>query len=85
MEKSVYQSRASLETEASFVAADVRVPKTYVACEDDHAIPLEAQLGMAAAIGDNTTVVRVRSGHMVYYNEVALKEIADTIGRIVEL
>ncbi|KAI9167925.1 Vegetative incompatibility protein [Paramyrothecium foliicola] len=41
----VLQSAASFETPAEFVSADTQVPKTYIACECDNAMPFEAQLG----------------------------------------
>jgi poly(3-hydroxyalkanoate) synthetase len=75
----VYQSAASLETPASFVAADVSVPRTYVACEIDHAMPIDAQLSMAKALGDNVTVFKVQSGHSVYMNEAALPKVIEAI------
>lgn len=68
----VYQSKASFETPTSFVAADSAVPKTYVACEIDHALPFEVQLGMADGLGSGVNILKVRSGHSVYRNKEVL-------------
>ncbi|KAH7020465.1 Alpha/beta hydrolase fold-1 [Ilyonectria destructans] len=74
----VYQSTASFETPTTFAAADVVVPKTYVVCEDDHALPLDAQLAMVNALG-NATEIRVQSGHCVHLNAEALPKVLDAI------
>lgn len=77
----VYQSTASLETPTSFAASEIAVPKTYVACENDHALPFDAQLAMIDALGNGTRVVRVRSGHSVYGNTEVLPEVLEAIER----
>lgn len=80
-EESVGQSAASLETPVAFAAPDVSVPKTYIACEHDHALPLEVQLQLAAALGKNARVVKVKSGHAVHRNAKALPEVIAAIER----
>ena len=75
----VYQSTSSLETPSAFVAVDVAVPKTYVVCELDHAVPVEAQLSMASALGERTNIVRVQSGHSVYGNRKVLPDLLRAI------
>ncbi|KAG7115357.1 hypothetical protein HYQ45_016339 [Verticillium longisporum] len=74
----VYQSTASFETPTTFAAADVAVSKTYVVCEDDHALPLDAQLAMITALG-NVTVIRVHSGHCVQLNKELVPKSLDVI------
>ncbi|KAL5589384.1 hypothetical protein FOVSG1_011251 [Fusarium oxysporum f. sp. vasinfectum] len=75
----VYQSTASLETPSMFAATDVSVPKTYVACENDHALPFDAQIAMSNALGNFTNVIKVRSGHSVYRNMEVLPEVLAAI------
>lgn len=75
----VYQSTASLETPSMFAATDVSVPKTYVACENDHALPFDAQIAMSNALGNFTNVIKVRSGHSVYQNMEVLPEVLAAI------
>ncbi|KAI1018650.1 hypothetical protein LB503_005532 [Fusarium chuoi] len=75
----VYQSTSSLETPSTFAAVDVAVPKTYVVCELDQAVPVEAQLGMAGALGEGTNIVRVQSGHSVYGNHKVLPDLLNVI------
>lgn len=74
----VYQSAASFETPTAFAAADVLVPKTYVVCEEDHAVTVDVQLAMIGAL-ENTTEVRVRSGHCVHLNTEALPKVLNAI------
>ncbi|KAF4444398.1 hypothetical protein FALBO_17234 [Fusarium albosuccineum] len=74
----VYQSSASFETPTTFAAADVAVPKTYVVCEEDHALPPDAQLAMVEALS-NATPVKVRAGHCVHLNAEALPKVLDAI------
>ncbi|RSM10394.1 hypothetical protein CDV31_007270 [Fusarium ambrosium] len=78
----VYQSTASFETPSEFVAPDITVPKTYVACENDQAIPIEGQLAMAGAMGDTVKIERLPSGHSPYLDPgfaSRLVEIIDSI------
>ncbi|KAF4972519.1 hypothetical protein FSARC_943 [Fusarium sarcochroum] len=75
----VYQGTLSLETPSAFAAVDVGVPKTYVVCELDRAVPVEAQLGMAGALGEGTNIVRVQSGHSVYGNHKVLPDLLKAI------
>ncbi|KAK2668877.1 Alpha/Beta hydrolase fold [Fusarium oxysporum f. sp. vasinfectum] len=75
----VYQSTVSLETPSMFAATDVSVPKTYVACENDHALPFDAQIAMSNALGNFTNVIKVRSGHSVYQNMEVLPEVLAAI------
>ncbi|KAM0274932.1 hypothetical protein ACHAQH_007741 [Verticillium albo-atrum] len=74
------QSRASFETQAQFVAADVKVPKIYVLCENDGAVPPEAQLAMAQAAG--AEVVRLTSGHSPYLNPRTVRELVQIIDKV---
>ncbi|KAJ4253962.1 hypothetical protein NW762_010361 [Fusarium torreyae] len=80
----VYQSTSSLETPSDFAAVDVAVPKTYVVCELDHAVPVEAQLGMASALGERTNIVRVQSGHSVYGNRKVLPDLLRLIEQVAD-
>ncbi|KAJ9414659.1 hypothetical protein QL093DRAFT_2569427 [Fusarium oxysporum] len=67
----VYQSTASLETPS--------IHTTYVACENDHALPFDAQIAMSNALGNFTNVIKVRSGHSVYQNMEVLPEVLAAI------
>ncbi|KAM5342263.1 hypothetical protein ACJ41O_013229 [Fusarium nematophilum] len=78
----VYQSTASSETAVPFVAADIAVPKTYVACENDAAIPIEGQLAMAGAMGETVRIEKLDSGHSPFLNKEALPKLVDILARV---
>ncbi|KAF5011039.1 hypothetical protein FDECE_2846 [Fusarium decemcellulare] len=77
----VHQSTASFETAASFVAPDITVPKTYVGCENDQAVPIEGQLAMAGAMGDSVRIEKLPSGHSPQLNPEFLPQLVDIIER----
>ncbi|KAJ4142078.1 hypothetical protein NW754_014869 [Fusarium falciforme] len=78
----VYQSTASFETPSEFVAPDIAVPKTYVACENDRAIPIEGQLAMAGAMGDTVKIERLAAGHSPYLDPGFLSRLVEIIDGI---
>lgn len=78
----VYQSTASFETPSEFVAPDIAVPKTYVACENDRAIPIEGQLAMAGAMGDTVKIKRLAAGHSPYLHPEFLSRLVEIIDGI---
>ncbi|KAM0415823.1 hypothetical protein ACHAPT_013233 [Fusarium lateritium] len=80
--KCVYQSTASFETPSEFVGPDIAVPKTYVACGNDGAIPIEGQLAMAAAMGDAVKIVTLGSGHSPYLDPDSRSRLVDIISGI---
>ncbi|KAJ3548514.1 hypothetical protein NM208_g977 [Fusarium decemcellulare] len=77
----VHQSTASFETAASFVAPDITVPKTYVGCENDQAVPIEGQLAMAGAMGDSVRIEKLSSGHSPQLNPEFVPRLVDIIER----
>lgn len=77
-----YQSTASFETPSQFVATDIAVPKTYVACENDRAIPIKGQLAMAGAMGDTVKIERLTTGHSPYLDPGFLSRLVEIIDGI---
>jgi hypothetical protein len=75
----VGQSAASFEAQVAFAASEIVVPKTYVACELDNALPYKVQLQLAAALGENSRLVTVKSGHLVHCNTDALPQVVTAI------
>ncbi|KAF9766200.1 hypothetical protein IL306_001424 [Fusarium sp. DS 682] len=75
----VNHSTASLETPADFVATDITVPKTYVVCEIDNAVPVQGQLAMVGAMGDAVSVEKINAGHCPFLNEETLPKVVEII------
>lgn len=73
----VYQSAASQYAEAHFVAADVTVPKTYVVCSEDGAIPAAGQRAWAEMTG--CRVVEIKSDHSPFLRDENTREVLDII------
>ena len=63
----VKQSLASFMTPITYTAADIKVPKKYVACKLDQAVPFEAQLGLGQAAG--AELHELTSGHSPFLKE----------------
>ncbi|ETS82753.1 hypothetical protein PFICI_04629 [Pestalotiopsis fici W106-1] len=76
----VYQSKASQHAGAHFVATDVTVPKTYIVCSEDQAIPREAQIHMAQATG--CEIVEITSDHSPFLQDDKNQEIVDVVFRV---
>ncbi|KAG4276003.1 hypothetical protein FPRO04_08122 [Fusarium proliferatum] len=75
----VNHSTASLETPAYFVARDITVPKTYVVCEIDNAVPVQGQLAMVGAMGDTVSVEKIEAGHCPFLSEKTLPKVVEII------
>ncbi|RBA08969.1 hypothetical protein FPRO05_07249 [Fusarium proliferatum] len=75
----VNHSTASLETPADFVARDITVPKTYVVCEIDNAVPVPGQLAMVGAMGDAVSVEKIEAGHCPFLSEKTLPKVVEII------
>lgn len=75
----VNHSTASLETPADFVARDITVPKTYVVCEIDNAVPVQGQLAMVGAMGDAVSVEKIEAGHCPFLSEKTLPKVVEII------
>lgn len=74
-----FQSTASLETRVSFVGSQLTIPKTYVACLSDGAVPITAQRAMAVALGENTVVEELECGHIPFLIPGIQTKLFDTI------
>ncbi|KAF4448236.1 hypothetical protein F53441_8343 [Fusarium austroafricanum] len=77
----VNHSTAALETPAQFVATDITVPRTYVVCEIDAAVPVQGQLAMAGAMGEGATVEKVKAGHSPFLVDDAIPKLVEIIGK----
>ncbi|CAG7557844.1 unnamed protein product [Fusarium equiseti] len=75
----VHHSTASFETAADFVATDITVPKTYVVCDDDHAIPVEGQKAMAGAMAEGVQTETIHSGYVPFLTEEAMYKVVDIV------
>lgn len=76
----MYQSKASQWAKAHFVAADVTVPKTFIICSDDQAIPSEFQRHMAQATGCD--IVEIKSDHSPFLEDDRNQQVVDIICRV---
>jgi hypothetical protein len=75
----VHQSTASFETPSDFVATDVTVPRTYIACDQDNAIPIQGQHAMAGAMGEGVVVETINAGHVPFLCEEAMSKVIDIV------
>jgi len=78
----VHHSTASFETAADFVATDITVPKTYVVCDNDHAIPVEGQKAMAGAMGEGVQIKTIHSGHVPFLSEETMCKVIDIVEKV---
>ncbi|EWY84351.1 hypothetical protein FOYG_14103 [Fusarium oxysporum NRRL 32931] len=76
-----FQSTASLETRVHFVGHQLTIPKTYISCLTDTAIPLEAQRAMIAQLGEGTSVEELKCGHIPFLIPRVKSELVDMIER----
>ncbi|KAI1082914.1 Alpha/beta hydrolase fold-1 [Whalleya microplaca] len=75
----VPQCQAATETPVTFVAVDLTIPKTYIICEKDLALPVEIQEKMVASIA-GFTQERIDAGHSPFLSKP--KECAEIIIKI---
>ena len=66
-------------TTVSYTPAEIKVPKTYVACKLDQAVPFEIQLGLGQAAG--AEVVEFASGHSPFLKNYEMLRLIDIIER----
>lgn len=82
--KLLNQSRRSFEEPVDFCANDIKIPMTYLLCEDDKAVPIKFQEYMAAAIPAIRTR-RCGAGHSPFLSrpdlttEVIIEATRDTL------
>ncbi|RGP68833.1 hypothetical protein FSPOR_5039 [Fusarium sporotrichioides] len=76
------QSTASFETPSNFVATDITVPRTYVVCEEDHAIPKQGQLAMAGAMGEGVVTETIKSGHLPFLREEGMLSVLRIVEKV---
>lgn len=76
----MHQSQESFMVACDYVATDVKIPKVYVVCTEDQAIPPEGQQAMAAAC--QARVVELKTGHSPWMKE---KEAQELLGLIKDL
>ncbi|RGP79430.1 hypothetical protein FLONG3_2485 [Fusarium longipes] len=77
----VHQSTVSFETPSDFVATDITVPRTYIACQKDNAIPFQGQLAMAGAMGNGVVVETIDCGHVPFLSEEDLPKVIEIVER----
>jgi len=77
----VPQSQLAAEQGASFVAADVVVPQTFIVCEQDLAMPVAVQEMLIAAIPGMMSA-RIDASHSPFLSKPA--ELANIVGGIME-
>ncbi|KAF7523024.1 hypothetical protein G7054_g11917 [Neopestalotiopsis clavispora] len=75
-----YQSKASQYAEAHFAATDVTIPKTYVVCSEDQAIPREVQMHLASATG--CEIIEITSDHSPFMRDDKNQEVVDIVCRV---
>ncbi|KAK8085734.1 hypothetical protein PG997_007005 [Apiospora hydei] len=79
--KLVPMSQDAMETPVDFVVADITIPKTYVICELDRALPVALQEKLVESMPGFRTE-RIRAGHSPFVGKA--KECADLIAKIAE-
>lgn len=77
----VPQSQLATEQGASFVAADVVVPQTFIVCEQDLAMPVAVQEMLIAAIPGMMSA-RIDASHSPFLSKPA--ELAEIVGGVLE-
>ncbi|KAK8090870.1 hypothetical protein PG994_000375 [Apiospora phragmitis] len=78
----VHQSKASKNAPVQFVAGDVTVPKTYVACTKDNIFPFQAQKALAQASG--CKIVEIESDHSPFWSEGPRTQLLQVISSVVQ-
>ena len=73
----VKQSLASFMTPVTYTAADIKVPKRYVACKVDQAVPFEAQVALGKAAG--AEVFEFASGHSPFLKETERSRLLEIV------
>lgn len=73
----VYQSKASKEAQAHFVAADVTISKTYIVCTKDRAAPVDGQRAWAEITGCN--IREIETDHSPFLTDSGNKQVLDVI------
>ncbi|KAI0109056.1 Alpha/beta hydrolase fold-1 [Nemania sp. FL0031] len=68
IEKLQYQSQRSFEEPSAFCASDIKIPMTYLVCEGDRALPVQAQESMANAI-PGMKIRRCSAGHSPFLSQ----------------
>ncbi|KAK6085502.1 hypothetical protein SCUP515_00609 [Seiridium cupressi] len=82
LEDLVYQSKASTDARAHFVAADVTAQKTYIVCTEDRAAPPAAQRAWAQM--SNCSIVEIKSDHSPFLQDDKNRQVVDVILKIEE-
>lgn len=69
----MHQSLVSLQTPVKYCAAEIQLPKVYIACEKDRCFPYPLQLLMAEGAG--VEFVKIPTGHSPFLIESGIDEI----------
>lgn len=73
----VSQSRASLNVPVHFAAGDVTVPKTYIICTQDMALPPAVQKAWAEGSGCRT--IEIETDHSPFMDDGRANQVIDVI------
>lgn len=73
-------SQDAFQTTVNFIPADVTFPKTYIVCEQDRAIPADAQRQLAS--GPGFKVETMNSGHSPFLTQP--DECAQLLRKVIE-
>ncbi|KAK6855037.1 hypothetical protein PG995_008569 [Apiospora arundinis] len=79
--KLVPHSQDALETPVDFVVTDITIPKTYIVCELDQALPASLQEKLVETV-PGFQAERIRTGHSPFLSNP--KECAELIAKIAE-
>jgi len=77
MASTVKQSAASFETKCTHSAAEVKASKTYIACRQDEALPIQGQIQLARAA--YAKVVELECGHSPFLKTEESARVIDII------
>ncbi|KAH8678484.1 Alpha/beta hydrolase fold-1 [Xylariales sp. PMI_506] len=74
-------SQDTFETPVNFIPADLQIPKTYIICENDQALPAAVQRRYASQV-PNFRVESIDAGHSPFLSRPA--ELAKLINKVIE-